>query len=110
LPETADSILVGFSQGQLEFCLENEFLMWNSVVQNQKLYTKDPRIISKFMNDAPFSPGMPAESPGKAAIWLGWRIVESFLERNPTELSNLFSPRWTPEALLQKSGYKPSKP
>ena len=110
LPETADSILIGFSEGQLEFCLENEFLMWNSVVQNQKLYTKDPRIISKFMNDAPFSPGMPAESPGKAAIWLGWRIVESFLERNPTELSNLFSPRWTPEALLQKSGYKPSKP
>lgn len=110
MPELADSILSGFSQSQLNFCLENEFLMWNSIVQDQKLYTKDPRIISKFMNEAPFSPGMPAESPGKAAVWIGWRIVEAFLERNPDEFPNLFSSRWAPEALLQKSGYKPSKP
>jgi len=109
-PKVADTILTGFSQQQLVFCMENEFLMWSSLVQDQKLYTKDPRVISKFMNEAPFSPGMPAESPGKAAVWLGWRIVESFLERNPTEFSNLFSMRWTPEAVLQKSGYNPKKP
>lgn len=109
-PEVSDSIISGFSQQQLEFCSEHEFLIWNSLIQDQKLYTKDPRIISKFMNEAPFSSGMPAESPGKAAIWIGWRIVESFLERNPTEFQHLFTAAWAPEKLLQKSGFKPTKP
>ena len=109
-PEVSDSIISGFSQQQLEFCSEHEFLIWNSLIQDQKLYIKDPRIISKFMNEAPFSPGMPAESPGKAAIWIGWRIVESFLERNPNEFQHLFTAACAPEKLLQKSGFKPTKP
>ena len=35
------------------------------------------------MNDGPFTPGFPRESPGHVGEWIGWRMVQAYLEDNP---------------------------
>jgi hypothetical protein len=34
------------------------------------------------INDGPFTPGMPAESPGGVGNWLGLQMVEAYMNEN----------------------------
>ncbi len=56
--------------------------MWTHLIENKLLFTTNTVDINKMINDAPFTSGFPQESPGRAAVWIGYRIVERFMERN----------------------------
>jgi hypothetical protein len=56
--------------------------MWTHLIENKLLFTTNTLEINKFVNDAPFTSGFPQESPGRAAVWIGYRIVESLMQRN----------------------------
>jgi hypothetical protein len=107
LPETADSLLTGFTQKQLDWCKSNEGLIWNYFLQtNNELYTIDPDLIKNYIGDAPSTTGMPDASPGNIGQWVGWQIVKKYAENNPAvspaELMKTDSKR-----ILDETKYKP---
>ncbi|MFC2115199.1 hypothetical protein ACFLTU_01900 [Bacteroidota bacterium] len=83
LPEEPDSLIMGFSAGQMNFCMNNEAKMWEYLVENKILFNTDRMTIQKFTGNGPFTSDFTHESPARAAVWLGWRIVEDYLRRNP---------------------------
>jgi len=83
LPEISDEIIFGFKPGQLKFCLNNESQMWQYLVEHNLLFSTDQFKIRKLTEEAPFTGYFTNESPGRAAVWLGFRIVESYMKRNP---------------------------
>lgn len=83
LPETADELIFGFTPGQMKFCRNNENQMWQYLIENDLLFNSDQFTIRKLTGEAPFTSYFTNESPGKAAIWLGFRIVESYMMKNP---------------------------
>lgn len=90
LPDEPETLIHGFTQEQLSWCKKNEKDMWTHLIENKSLFTTNSFDINKFINDAPFTSGFPQESPGRAAVWVGYRIIESFMERNDTiSLSDL---------------------
>ena len=82
LPNEPEYLIHGFSEEQLEWCEKNEADMWTHLIENKLLFTTNTLEINKFVNDAPFTSGFPQESPGRAAVWIGYRIVESLMQRN----------------------------
>ena len=69
--------------------------------------TKDQFMISKYMNPAPYSKGMPHESPGQVAVWVGWKIVDEFMQNNSEiSISELFEIK-DAQYILNQSKYKP---
>ena len=78
LPGLPDSLKTGFKQSQLDWCLQNEGLVWNYIIQNNDIYTTEPTIIQNFIGEAPKTDGMPDASPGNIGQWVGWRIVQKF--------------------------------
>jgi uncharacterized protein YjaZ len=40
--------------------------------------------ISKWVNDGPFTSGLPQESPSRVGIWIGWQMVKQYMEKNPS--------------------------
>lgn len=84
LPKQSIDKIFGFTPAQMKFCLNNEKLMWTYLIEHKQLFSTNSFDISKFVNDAPFTSGFPQESPGRAVVWLGFRIVESFMKNNPT--------------------------
>lgn len=105
LPDTDPSLKFAFSPRQLQWCRDHEFNIWREVVANQLLYTKDPKEINRFMNDGPFTPGLPKESPGHIGEWIGYRMVDSYLREHPgLTFAELFAMR-DPQAMLKT--YKP---
>jgi len=107
LPHQQDSLIFGFTPQQYSWCLKNEKAMWIHLIENKLLFTTNTVDINKMVNDAPFTSGFPQESPGRAVVWIGYRIVERFMERNENiDLSGLMNINDYQE-ILNKSRYKP---
>lgn len=83
LPDTPDSIRLGYTKDQMEFCKENEVMIWQFFVQRNLLYQSDWQNNMHFMNDGPSTQGMPEGSPGRIGPYVGWQIVKQYMERHP---------------------------
>jgi hypothetical protein len=109
LPETPDSLKLGYSKAQTEWCANSESQIWAFFTGESLLYSTKRSDIGKYINAAPTSPGMPAEAPGRTANYIGWQIVKSYMKRYPdTSLETLLGIR-DAQDLLEKAKYKPKR-
>ena len=99
--------IFNYSEKEMAFCIENEFKMWDFIVGKDLLFTTDLKIINQFTGDGPFTPGMPPESPGGVANWLGYRMVNAYMEaKKDKTLLQLWDSKEAQEILKY---YKPKK-
>jgi hypothetical protein len=82
LPDQPDSLIFGFTPDHMKWCKRNESQMWAHLIEHKLLFSTESFTINQFISDAPFSHGFTRESPGRAAVWLGYRIVNKFMEQN----------------------------
>ncbi len=109
LPKAPDSVRLEFSQKQVDWCKENEANIWAYFFSEKLLYSTDYNTYRKFVEPSPNSPGMPEEAPGRTANWLGWQIVKSFMEKNPTTSPEQLVAITDAQFIMDKSKYKPKK-
>ena len=107
LPYAPDSVIMEYSQRQVEWVEGNEFQIWSHFLDKELLYSTDFSEIRKLVDYSPHSPGMPPEAPGRTANWIGWQIVKSYMKRYPeTTLEQLL--RFdNAQQLLDLSKYRP---
>lgn len=107
MPEKSDEIIFGFTTDQLKFCRNNESQMWLYLIENKLLFSSDQLAIRKLTGEAPFTSYFTNESPGRAAVWLGFRIVEEYMFKNPEiKIDELMSDTEI-QSILEKSKYSP---
>ncbi|MBO6516896.1 MAG: hypothetical protein JJ975_10135 [Bacteroidia bacterium] len=109
MPDLPDSLKIGYPNGKIEWCVQNEFQIWSHLIDENLLYSSDYRSFSGVISDGPFSKGnnVPQESPPRVAVWAGWQIVREYMEKHPeTTLKELLASNDS-EAILHGSGYKP---
>lgn len=107
LPEVNDTIFTGFSEDQLRFCKNNEYMMWNYLVEYKVLFSTDYLTINKFINPAPYTKDFTSESPARAAVWLGWQITESFMKKNSSITLQQLMEMDDYQYILEHSSYNP---
>ncbi len=83
LPDTQDSTIFGFTDVQMKFCLNNELQMWQYMIEHDLLFSTDQFEIRKLTEESPFTAYFSSKSPGRAAVWIGFRIIESYMKQNP---------------------------
>ena len=105
-PDAKESDVVGYSMNQFEWCANNEASIWAFFVERNYVYNSDYFIISKYINNAPYTSGMPQESPGKVATWVGLQIVKEYMKSNNVSLNNLMMNN-DYERILRESNYQP---
>jgi hypothetical protein len=107
LPEEADEIIFGFTPDQMRFCRNNESQMWQYLIEHDMLFKTDQLTIRKLTGEAPFTTYFTNESPGRAAIWLGFRIVESFMMQNKGVTMDQLMNATDIQSLLEGAKYNP---
>jgi hypothetical protein len=106
LPETPDSLLLGYTARQLQGCEANEALIWNFFVKNDLLYSKDPLINQNYLKDGPKTAELGEGAPGYIGLYLGRQIVRAYLNKFPkTTMPDLM--KLPAKELLDNAGYKP---
>ncbi len=110
LPDYSDADKIGYTEEQIKWSHENEAYIWRNFVENQYLYSSDQKLISRFINPAPFSKfylEIDNDSPGRIGTYMGWQIVRSFMDNNNISLTDMLA--MDAKQLFEKSRYKPKK-
>lgn len=109
LPSLHDSLVLKYTGRQMEWCDENETGIWSFFIEQNLLFSRDHQKTGRFIQPGPFTQGMGEQSPGRLADITGYRIIRSFLNKNPDiSLSELFAMK-DPEKVLRMSAYKPRR-
>lgn len=111
LPDYSDAEKMGYTPEQIKWCEENEGYMWRYFIENELLYSDDPKLTTRFMTPAPFSKfflEIDNDTPGRAGAWIGWQMVRSYMKNNSdVSLAELF--KTDAKEIFEKSKYKPKK-
>ena len=107
LPDTPDSLKIGYTGKQLDWCEANAPAMWTYLIEQQMLYSSKRMDIVRYINDSPSTSGFPQESPGRAGVWIGWQIVRQYMKKHPeVTLSELMANKEY-QKILNESEYDP---
>jgi hypothetical protein len=106
LSGSKEEALFHYTGDQVRWCHTQEKEMWKYLAEQKILFSTDRLTMRKFMDEAPFTRDFGNESPGKAGIWIGYRIVSSYMKASGTSLIDLIKITSARE-ILSASKYHP---
>jgi gliding motility-associated lipoprotein GldB len=107
LPEISDTLKIGYTKNQLEYCRKSEASMWTFMAEQKLLFSTDRMSVKRFIDDGPYTTPFTDQSPARTGAWLGWQIVRSYMKQNKdVELADLMN-NADFQDILNQSGYQP---
>ena len=106
MPCTPDSILLGYTPLDMELIGSNEAVIWATLLENEVLYETSHITKRKFLGERPNIYEIDQKCPGRVGAWVGWQIVNSYMDRNDVDIRSLLAERDN-EKIFRQSGYKP---
>ena len=97
-----------FTKSQMDWVIKNEASIWEFLVHEDMLFSKKEMEFRSFVNYAPFAKGMPQEAPGRVAYYIGYKIVNEYMNNNEIDIEELMY-LTDSRKFLQESKYKPTK-
>ena len=110
-PRSSLASVLGFTPEQFDEIRQHEGFMWKRLVNDKLLYSTDEEVKSELFDPRPASRILSQDAPGRAARYLGYRIIKNYLAVHPqTSLSTLLSPDFLNDSarVLRESGYNPN--
>ena len=108
LPYIQDSVRLAYTQKQMDWCNNNEAEVYNFFIRENLFYSKDWERVLRYVNEGPYSTGMPSQSPGNIGSWLGLQMVRAYMKQHPEmTLQQLLAQNIEPQLFLEQSKYKP---
>jgi len=109
IPGYPDRYMLGYTDRQMKWVTSHESQVWAAIIENGLLYSSRGSTLRTFLADGPFTADFSDESPPRLGEYLGWQIVKAYMERNPDISPNELIMEEDAQALLTRSGYKPSR-
>jgi hypothetical protein len=106
LPATADSLILGYTQKELDDTWAAQDLIWAHTIEKTLLYNKNNFIKEKYLGERPNIPEIGPSCPGRIGQWLGWRIVKRYMNENPKITFQDVMAKPNSEEILKMSGYR----
>jgi len=100
--------VLSYTKEELNFARENEFYIWEYFIKSEYLYSTDNKLLSRFLNPAPFSKfylEFDNETPGRIGRYIGYEIVKSYMENNDVPLKTMLIQ--DAETIFASAKYKP---
>jgi hypothetical protein len=67
---------------EYEWAEVSEFDIWQHIVEQNWIYSNDIKLIVRYFNESPTTVGLEG-SPARIGQFLGWRIIKSYMDKNP---------------------------
>ncbi|MFU8844599.1 MAG: hypothetical protein ACNA7V_12420 [Bacteroidales bacterium] len=107
IPALSEEILLDYPTAKMNWARRNEGMVWAFLIENELLYSTQTIDFQKFINHAPFTSFFGHESPPRLGWWIGYRIVDAYMNKN-REISLIeLLEESDSRKILNESGYKP---
>ena len=73
---------MGYSKEENDWCRENEKAIWDYICSNDHLHARDPMVFRYYMKPAPAVEMLGCQAPALIGIWVGARIVASYMKKH----------------------------
>ena len=107
LPNSPLWEVIGYTKEQWDWCVTWEKEIWNKIMDKRDLFKTESMVITSYLNDGPFTSEISSESPGRLGIWVGWRIIDSYMRHNEEVTLQELMKDGDAQKILEKSFYKP---
>lgn len=110
IPSFSDADKIGYSQEDINWAEINEVQIWSHFVENEMLFSTDPKLFTRFTIPAPFSKfylDIDNDSPGRLGQYIGWQIVRAYAEHSDVDIISLMQAE--SDQIFKKSKYKPKR-
>lgn len=106
LPNTPDSLIVGYKEQEMYDTHEAQDLIWAHVIDKGLLYNQNTLIKEKYFGESPAVTEIGPKCPGRIGQWLGWQIIKKYRKENPkVDIVSLMA-ETRAEELLKLSQYR----
>jgi len=107
LPKRQEWEYVGYDKDQYKWCSQHKSQIWSTILENHHLFNSSSISTNQYLREAPHTAYLPAESPGRVGIWLGYQIISAYMKNNHrTRLKELME-NTDYQELLRDSKYRP---
>jgi len=107
LPNTEDSLIIGYTGKQMQYCYTYEKKLWAYFAEKNRLYDNNLELVRELTSDGPFTGSISKECPPRIAMWMGWQIVRSYMKNNKSMGLEELMQEKTANKILNKSRYRP---
>jgi hypothetical protein len=108
LPKISFADKFRFTQEQMEWVIDNEANIWSYFIENELLYSSHEQEFRTFLHYSPFAKGMPDDAPARVAYFIGYKMVNEFMDNNKMDIEQLMY-LTNSRQFLKRSKYKPTK-
>jgi hypothetical protein len=109
LPCVPDSIFIWYTSQEIKGSRKNQDLIWKRLIDDKVLYSTSHMVKQKYLGERPKTLDVGPECPGRIAQWIGWQIVNAYMEANPdVTLPQMMNQR-SAEKIFKDSKYKPKR-
>ena len=107
LPCTPDSIILGYSQQEIDGINFNQERIWAHFVEESLLFETNHFVKTKYLNERPNVPEIGDKCPGRIGRWLGWQIIQNYREESGIDFVGLMKETDAGKIFTQ-SKYRPT--
>lgn len=107
-PTLPDSVLLGYSEDQWRWAVENEGQVWADMVGSKRLYDAGLDAYMMFFGDGPFTQAYSNDAPSRLGEFFGLNIIRAYVANHDFDLPQLMQRKDLQDIFLA-SGYKPKK-
>lgn len=109
LPETPDSLLIGYTAEEMNGVQANERVIWEHFLKNELLYESNHMVKKKYLDERPNTLEIGNKAPGRIATWVGWQIVKDYMRRKEDVTLPELMANPNARQILEESKYKGSR-
>ena len=82
-PDVDERLIIGYAEEKHRWA--NNYLgnAWNYIIEKNELFGKGDVLMRCYIEEAPFTKPFGNESPGRIGVFLGWKLIQSYMKNNP---------------------------
>lgn len=81
-PNETEEYIMRYNSDEINWAVENEQLFWEYLVKEEMLFKNNPRDKTNFLNEGPYTVGLPEKGPDRMGQFLGLQMAKSYLKSN----------------------------
>lgn len=104
-PEITDSLKMGYTKSQMEWCAANEANIYQLLL-SENIFSTNYLMYRKYVEETPFTSNLGSKSAPRIASYCGWQIIKAYAKNSNATLDEIMREKDS-QKILKIASYKP---